>query len=325
MKDQVIIARGTAQHKGCVHMHTDRSPDSQCPYADALAEYRAKGFHFCVMTDHEVYWNSEEQDQEDFLVLAGAERAFLPNAEHPYLLSYQEQKHCHMNLIWDVTAGPCGYAHDEPLPRPVDWGISSWNRYVRDFRQHNQLVIYNHPAWSHTDFETLLAIEGCFAFEVWNSGSVKDVGGHTDDAIWDYCLSRGKRIWAVAGDDTHHYGPDFQICGASATVVVTDDFSRAGLVTALKKGDFYPTTGPMIHELSIRGGVLHLECTPAALVQICGGSRWGRSFYAAPDQSLTEVDWEIKPNMNYFRLKIFDHQGNMAWSQPIFMEDLLEA
>lgn len=324
MKELTMISRSTAQHKGCVHMHTDRSPDSQYPYADALAEYRSKGFRFCVMTDHEVYWNSEEQDKEDFLVLAGVERAFLPNDNHPFLLSRALQKHCHMNLIWDVTAGPCGYKHDEVLPRPVDWGISSWNRYIRQFREKNQLVIYNHPDWAHTDFSTLLAVEGCFAFEVWNTGSVKDVGGHTDDAIWDYCLERGKRIWAVAGDDTHHYGPDFQICGTAGTMVVTDDFSCAGIVTALKEGHFYPTTGPMIHEMSVAEGILHMEFTPASLVQICGGDRWGRSIYAKPGQVLTELKWEIRPGMNYFRVKIFDDHGNMAWSQPVFLEDLVD-
>lgn len=323
MKDLVMIPRSVPQYKGCVHMHTNRSPDSKCPYPDALVEYRSKGFHFCVMTDHEIYWNSEECDQKDFLVLAGVERAFLPNEDHPVLLSKNLQKHCHMNLIWDVTAGPCGYRHNEVLPRPVDWGISSWNRYIREFRDHNQLVIYNHPDWAHTDFNTLLAVEGCFAFEVWNTGSVKDVGGHTDDAVWDYCLERGKRIWAVAGDDTHHYGADFNICGVSATVVYTNDFSRAGIVTALKQGCFYPTTGPEIHEMRIENGRLLMEFSQASLVQICGGDRWGYSTYAK-DEPLTKLDWPIRDGLNYFRVKIFDHQGNMAWSQPVFMEDLME-
>lgn len=169
MKDLVLIDRKTAQHKGCVHMHTDRSPDSTVPYAGALAEYREKGFRFCVMTDHEIYWNSREQDREDFIVLAGAERALRPNEAHPFLLSGPRQMHCHLNLIWDVTAGPCPYGHDERLPRPIDWGISSWNRLIRSCGEQNQLVIFNHPGWSHVAPETLLAVEGCFALEVWNT------------------------------------------------------------------------------------------------------------------------------------------------------------
>ena len=130
MKELILISRSTAQHKGCVHMHTDRSPDSQCPYANALAEYRSKGFHFCVMTDHEVYWNSEEQDKEDFLVLAGVERAFLPNDDYPFLLNRALQKHCHMNLIWDVTA--------------VAWLLNDDHRFLSDCLVHSPIPEYDH-------------------------------------------------------------------------------------------------------------------------------------------------------------------------------------
>ena len=323
MKDIEIILPNIAQHKGCVHMHTDRSPDSQFPFAEAAAEYRDKGFTFCVMTDHEVYWDSKELDREGFFVLSGAERAMLPNDDHSYSLSKTLQKHCHFNLIWDETAGPNGFHHDEHLPRPIDWGISSWNRYIRDWQDKNQLVIFNHPGWSHMDPEMMLATEGCFAFEVWNTGSVKDVGGLTDDAIWDYCLERGKRIWAVAGDDTHKYGPDYGICGSCATVAVTDDCSRKGIITALKTGNFYPTTGPQITEMKIEEDRLKMSFSPAQIVQIIGGDRWGTSFYAKHDTPLTSIDWEIKPTLNYFRVRIIDSNGQMAWSQPVFMEDLL--
>lgn len=324
MKDLVLIDRKTAQHKGCVHMHTDRSPDSTVPYAGALAEYREKGFRFCVMTDHEIYWNSREQDREDFIVLAGAERALRPNEAHPFLLSGPRQMHCHLNLIWDVTAGPCPYGHDERLPRPIDWGISSWNRLIRSCGEQNQLVIFNHPGWSHVAPETLLAVEGCFALEVWNTGAVKDLGGASDDGIWDYCLERGKRIWAVAGDDTHHYGPDYGICGACATVALTDDFSREGLCTALRNGQFYPTTGPELRAMEVKDGVLHMDFSPAVMAQVVGGSRWGRACYAGPGEELTHLDWPVDSALNYFRVRVVDGRGGVAWSQPVFMEDLLE-
>ena len=324
MKDKVIISPDTAQYKGCVHMHTDRSPDSLFPYAEAAAEYRSKGFSFCVMTDHEVYWDSRELDREDFFVLSGAERAFLPNEAHPYTLSRTLQKHCHINLIWDETAGPNGYHHDEVIPRPVDWGLGSWNRTIRECGEKNQLVILNHPGWSHLDPEMMLAVEGCFAFEVWNTGAVKDVGYYPDDHFWDYCLDRGKRILAVAGDDTHNYGPDYGICGSCATVVLTDDLSRKGIITALKNGNFYPTTGPRISAMRIENNVLHMDFSPAALVQICGGNRWGKSFYKKPGSEFTSIDWEIKPALNYFRVRITDPEGNTAWSQPVFMEDLAD-
>lgn len=304
-------------------MHTDRSPDSKCPPGQALAEYRSKGFHFCVVTDHEVYWNSQSLDCEGFLVLSGAESAFMHNETHPFSLCKARQKHCHLNLIWDAAAGACGFGHDEVLPRPMDWGISSWNRCIASYREKNQLVIFNHPNWSHTDCEMLLATEGCFAFEVWNTGSVKDVGGYPDDAVWDYCLERGKRIWAVAGDDTHRYGPEWNICGVAATVVCADAFSREGLARALKAGRFYATTGPAIREMRVEDGALRMRFSEAALVQIVGGGGFGKSLYARAGQTLDSLDWPVDPSLNYFRVRITDTAGGIAWSQPVFLEDLL--
>jgi hypothetical protein len=323
MLDKCLIDQDTPQYKGCVHMHTDRSPDSKCPPEQALAEYRNKGYHFCVVTDHEVYWNSENMDCENFLVLAGAESAFVHNEAHPFSLNKAREKHCHLNLIWDVTKGDCSFQHNEVLPRPMDWGISSWNRCIASYREKSQLVIFNHPNWSHTDYEMLLATEGCFAFEIWNTGSVKDVGGYPDDAIWDYCLERGKRIWAVAGDDTHRYGPEWSICGTAATIVCAEEFSRAGLIGALKAGLFYASTGPEIHAMRIEDGVLRMQFSRAALVQIVGGCGFGTSLYAREDIPLESLEWPVNPHLNYFRVRIIDAAGRIAWSQPVFLEDLL--
>ncbi|HHV60328.1 MAG TPA: CehA/McbA family metallohydrolase [Clostridiaceae bacterium] len=323
MRDYIAINKNIPQWKGCVHMHTVRSGDSKCPYAEALDEYRKKGFDFCVMTDHQVYWNSDEMDKEDFLVLSGVEIAFDFNLDHPYTLNRRQEKHLHLNLIWDVTKGECGFQHGEVIKRPMDWGIDSWNQFIEEVKEKNQIVILNHPNWSHMDFELILALHGCLAFEVWNSGSVLDVGGYPDDAVWDYCLSRGKRIRAVAGDDTHNYGEEFGICGSSATIVCTENFSKAGIVEALKEGRFYPTTGPKIYDLRIVDGTLHLECSPASVITIVGGNGFGRSYYAKNGDYLNELDWQVNSNLNYFRIRVTDQFGKTAWSQPIMMQDLL--
>jgi hypothetical protein len=323
MKDYIAIDKRCPQWKGCVHMHTERSGDSQFSYIKALEEYRGKGFSFCVVTDHEVYWDSEERDREGFLVLSGVEVAFKCNKDHPHTLNRRQEKSLHLNLIWDVTNGECGFRHGEVVMRPTDWGIDSWNDFISDCKKKNQLVIFNHPNWSHMDYDMMLATQGCFAFEIWNSGSVLDVGGYPDEAIWDYCLNRGKRIWAVAGDDTHQYGDNFGICGSSATIVCTHDFSKAGLVTALKKGYFYATTGPTIQDLRIIDGILHMEFDYASIVQIIGGNGFGKSFYARNDKQIKEIDWKINQNLNYFRVRIVDNYGKIAWSQPILMKDLI--
>ena len=72
MKDRKIIDRQITQYKGNFHMHTQRSWDCEVPPAVALQEYRDKGYNFCAVTDHEVYWDSAELDSADFTKVRSA-------------------------------------------------------------------------------------------------------------------------------------------------------------------------------------------------------------------------------------------------------------
>ena len=322
MKDRVIIDRQTAQYKGNFHMHTQRSWDCEVPYAVALQEYRDKGYDFCAVTDHEVYWDSAEQDSADFITLPGMESAFLSDEELPrWLLDRDTCTALHINLLWDMTAGPNGFYHDEVRMRPRDLGLDSWNRYIDFCRSQNQLVIINHPGWSRMTPEIFMGIHGAFAFEIWNNGCVVEAGCDADTALWDYCLNRGKRILALTGDDTHRYGPDYHTCGGGFTMVQADDFSRSGLVKAIKAGKFYPSTGPKIHDMRIVNNVLYMEFDPAAVVRIVTYDPRGKGFVAPEGSTLSHIEWPIKEGIKFFRVEIHDGKGGVAWSQPVFPND----
>ena len=315
----VIVDGSVPQYKGNFHMHTGRSWDCTIPYSEALAEYRQRGYDFCAVTDHEVYWNSSECEQEDFITLPGVESAFIIDEEKPgWLLDKERLKSLHLNLLWDVTQGESGFVHDQVLRRPVDYGLSSWNRYIRYCRERGQRVIINHPNWSRIDPEIFLGIHGAFAFEIWNSDAINGGGCGTDEALWDYCLSRGKRIWALTGDDTHKYGPTHTSCGGGFTMVCAAEFSRQGLIEALKRGNFYPSTGPRIHDMRIVDDVLHMEFDPARQVRIIGGDLMAKGFTALPGEKISHLEWKIKSGLKYFRVQIQDEKGMTAWSQPVF-------
>lgn len=320
MKDRVIVDRDVRQYKGNFHMHTDRSWDSVFPYGEALQEYYDKGYQFCVVTDHEVYWDSTECDRPDFIALSGVESAFiLPEEKPEWILSKDHFKSMHINLINDETNGRPGFAHDQVLQRPIDYGISSWNRYIQYCRDKNQLVVFNHPSWSRIDPEVFLATEGCFAFEIINSGSVSG-GCKTDEFLWDYALERGKRILAVSGDDTHRYGPEENVCGSAFTMLSAMEFSRKGLTQAIKEGKFYPSTGPRIYDMRIENDVLHMEFDDAVRVNVVGRDFLGKGFNPI-GKKIASIDWEIKKTLKYFRVEIIDEFGKKAWSQPVFLNE----
>lgn len=319
MKDCVIIDREVPQYKGNFHMHTGRSWDSTIPPEGALQEYREKGYDFCAVTDHEVYWDTTEMEREDFLTLPGVESAFIPDEELPrWLLDRDRWQSLHINLLWDMTRGENGFRHDQVLMRPRDYGLDCWNTYIQYCRDNNQLVIINHPNWSRIDPEIFMGIHGAFAFEIWNSGAVQNSGCRTDEALWDYCLSRGKRIWALTGDDTHKYGPQYATCGGAFTMVSAREFSREGLICALKSGQFYPSTGPRIYDMRVVDDVLSMDFDPASSVRIVGGDFLAKGFTPPQGQTISHMEWKVKETLKYFRVEIRDPHGKIAWSQPVF-------
>jgi hypothetical protein len=322
MKDIALIDSAKRQFKGQLHLHTFRSPDCTVDYHHVLDEYKAKGFDFCLMTDHEVYWDSTECDSSTFLVLSGVENAFLPNPKHVFSLDYAKKKQMHFNLVKDVTV-ECGnwFKHDETLVRPVDYGVDSWNEQIRFYHAHDQLVMFNHPSWSRVEADMMLATCGCTAFEVWNNASIKSTGVCSDEVVWDYCLSRGKRIRAIATDDAHLYGDGNIECGGGFTMVLSDDFSKRGLVGALKHGDFYPSTGPRILDMRIVGGCLQLRCSPAASIHIISSNGICTTFQSDEGTTLDCAQWSIDTALDYFRVELHAPDGGRAWSQPVFVDD----
>lgn len=332
MKDIVIIDKQIPQWKGNMHLHTDRSPDSVAPYLEVLKEHREKGYDFCVVSDHEIYWDSDEADSDTFLTLAGGESSMYINPVREWNMD-SRNKVIHVQLIKDVTR-TCRkpFVHEERFPRCYDQGLDCMNEYIRYLvEERGQLVQLNHPDWSHMEPEIVLATRHCFAFEVYNHTSTAYLSGQTDDWRWDYCLKRGRRLLATAGDDSHVYGPGYTQCGGGFTMVCTKEFSKVGLVTALKEGHFYPSMGPKIYDMRIENGVLKMEFSDASHVEIIGRGyselprySHGKGFPALPGQVLNRLEWEINEKLNYFRVRITGVDGKLAWSQPVFLDDLVD-
>ena len=322
MLDKIYFDGSKPHWKGNLHMHSDRSDGKLTPEA-MKEEYRKRGYSFICLSDHEIYWNNEALDSEDFLVLGGIESSIRMDRKRPWLLDYvSSHTAMHFGCVMDeAEPGKLPYfQHGYFVPRMIDKGIDSWNKAIRVLREHGNLVIVNHPDWSRVEPDLLLAIEGSFALEIWNSGNVNGCGGKDDAAAWDYCLRRGKRLYAVAGDDAHGIGPAL---GASFTTVAADRLDKKALITALKNGEFYASTGPEFKDIRVEDGVLKLQFSPVKKVFIVAYDGEGRTKCAPVDEYLTEYAYPLKEKFHYVRAMIQDEQGRMAWAQPVFIDDLL--
>lgn len=330
-KKLVLIDPAKRQLKGNLHLHTTRS-DGEVTAEECAARHRALGYDFMMMSDHEIYWDSDRLDKEDFLVLSGAEIAVKMNSPRRWVINYHRSteydngvnfKRMHYGCIKDVTeeAAEPSFAHDEEIPEALDCGIDSWNDKVDEMRRRGNLVIVNHPHWSRLEPAMLLATREAFAVEIWNSGDVNNCGGHSDEEIWDYCLIRGRRLLAVAADDCHEYREDEDF-GVGFVMVSTNDFTKPGIVRALKQGDFYASCGPQVHEMTVENGVLKLRCSPVRQIKVTTLEAEGANFFGKNGALLEGAEWKINPQLGYFRVELFDEKGRKAWCQPVYVEDL---
>lgn len=330
MKNIVFIDSTEKQLKGNIHMHTTRSDGKLSP-EEAIGKYRDAGYDFVMMSDHEIYWDSDAYDTDDFLVLGGTETSILMNKQYNWPLNHyrrdldntrNQHTYMHYNCIKDYAIEDKGqyFKHDEHVPQMTDRGIDSWNEQVNIMRERGNIVILNHPHWSRLAPEMMLASQNITAFEVWNSGDVNVCGGHTDEEIWDYCLTRGKKMLAVAADDSHKYTIDFH---AGFTMVHCTEFSKAAICRAFKEGKFYASCGPIVHDMRIEDGILKMQFSPVRHVKVVGYDPNGFNKLYEDGQLFDSLEWEINTNMLYFRVELIDENGNKAWMQPIFVEDIL--
>lgn len=118
------------------------------------------------------------------------------------------------------------------------------------------LAVLNHPnfVWSQTA-EDLLAVPDLRFFEVYNGHPLVNVPGDalhaSTERIWDIVLTRrrasgGALLYGVATDDSHDYhriAPQQRNSGRGWIAVRATRLHADSLMAAMRRGDFYASTG----------------------------------------------------------------------------------
>ncbi|MFC4809750.1 PHP domain-containing protein [Paenibacillus sp. GCM10023250] len=73
MRDIILIDRNQPAYKGNLHLHTTWS-DGRLPAAEVVEAFKAKGYHFISISDHDVYTRTDEFNTADFITLPGTSR-----------------------------------------------------------------------------------------------------------------------------------------------------------------------------------------------------------------------------------------------------------
>ncbi|MEM6680528.1 MAG: phosphotransferase, partial [Pseudomonadota bacterium] len=160
-------------------------------------------------------------------------------------------------------------------------------------------------------------IGSAHAVEIYNHGCVVGSDRGQGIAIWDILLNDGKRLSGCATDDAHFAGPDYF---GGWVMVRAEANEPQALVSALRDGAYYSSTGPQLHDFRIEGGTITVECSPAENViamgarsasEVVHGRALGRAELPLTDR-LAAGGW--------IRVAVQDAAGRRAWSNPIWLD-----
>ncbi|RJP14864.1 MAG: hypothetical protein C4520_20965 [Candidatus Abyssobacteria bacterium SURF_5] len=278
--------------KGNVHMHTTRS-DGGLTLREGASFYADRGYDFICITDHMVPFVAEEHDERwPLLVLDGVE---LHGEDERGMLF-------HVVCLGNVAG-----------VRP-DMGLMEALERVRT---QGSFLIWAHPHWSSN-----LVTEGLHhkfhGIEVCNYLSQIGQGKGMGAFHWDLVLERhDPDLLGFAVDDAHFF-KDIPAEPGAWIMVNAPEPTEDAIMAAIRKGNFYSSTGPAFTSIMIekRNRVV-IETSPVVHVRLIGpreNAKWRNTLGKEP---MTSAHFRIPEEWGYARLEIEDSFGKTAWSNPL--------
>ena len=297
-----------------LHTHTTNSDGDSAPI-DVARWYASKGYDALVLSDHNVFTEVKELQQQ-----LDAERK--DKARRLLLIPGEEVTDRYGRASIHVNAIGC----DEVIaPQPRDGRRATLQADVDAIRKAGAIPVLNHPnfGWS-LEPDDFAQMKGLRHFELHNAHpSVNNLGGGGRpgmEEIWDELLSGGSRIFGVATDDAHNlktWGRRRSNPGRAWIMIESTEPTRAALLASLDAGRFYASTGVVFESLSLDEGRLRYRLTRDGDerfdLEVIGQ---GGKVLARPDA--LEGEYKLGEGDLYARLRVRSSRGELAWTQPLF-------
>lgn len=309
---QQTEADGTLKwFKGNTHAHSLNSDGDSTP-DDVVRWYREQRYHFLFLTDHNIVTPVEGLNDvfavpERFLVVRGEE-----------VTDEAAGKPVHLNMLGGERVVP---------PQGGESVAEALRRNVAAITGAGGVISINHPnfGWAMSAAD-LGGGKGAHLLEIHNGHfMVNNAGGGGQpgaEALWDSMLSSGIRIFGVASDDVHQLKQPWAKASAKPgqgwVVVRASRLTAESILSALAAGNFYASTGVEL---------LDVQATPQRLtvtVKEQSFAKYTIQFVGQGGRILHEAagspaQYQITGGEGYVRARIVDSNGQMAWTQPVFV------
>lgn len=321
--------RGGRFWRGNLHCHSTRS-DGGIEPAEVVAAYKRLGFDFISLTDHfeaEYGWQVTDTTpwrDASFTTLIGAELSSQGPVER--------------GKWWLGAVGlPLDFA-----PPAAD---ESGPQLAARARAAGAFVTLLHPGFNATRLRDVEGLEALDAVEVYNDGvqRANDRGDGWFLAV--ELLEEGQDVLCVATDDAHFGHGGLDAVGGAWVMVRSGSLDCVELLSALKEGAFYSSTGPEIHDVVVEGREVEVHCSPAAVVAMTGPDCLARSVAhrtwdgrpspatllgavtaSAPggitrcrlslESRGSAAEWGTWAAGDWWRVTVMDADGRRAWTNP---------
>ena len=276
--------------RGQLHAHTrESSRDASMPLADVIIAYRELGYDFLAVTDHNHFFMPDDSPLPGFVLIPGSEDSYPWRwLGHHYLCLHSQvcQPRNRGNLrerFMSVTAaqGLVGLAHP------------SWRGGLGLGR------------WLPQDVPE---VEAPFLLEI-SSPYANSIRENT--LLWHYLLNASppRTVWAIATDDLHRQGG----LNRGWVMVKTERLTAAAILDALRRGNFYASTGPDA-DFGVLNGAVFARTTAPCTIRFTDSRNCVRAAARAVD-----LAYVPRGDEGFIRVEAEDANGGTAWSQPFFL------
>lgn len=298
--------------KGNLHTHTINSDGDSSP--DAVVRwYREHDYNFLALTDHNYLTetkglNSVFAARGQFVLIPGEE----VTAKHGELP-------IHVNGL-DLREMAKPFSDGSSIANTIQGNVDS-------IRKAGGMPSLNHPNfhWAVRPAE-LRQVNDLKLFEVYNGHpTVNNEGGggfESLEAMWDFVLTGGRRIYGIAVDDAHsfkEFGPRYSNPGRGWVMVKARELSSESVINALDHGDFYASTGVELEDVEKLQNGLRIKVAEERHI------RFTIDFIGAEGKLLNRTfdnpaEYRLKGGEKYVRAVVTDSNANQAWVQPVFAD-----
>ena len=290
-----------AWYKGNLHCHSTKS-DGKLPPEGVVEWYKSRGYNFLSLTDHRTV--TPVEGDSEFVTIPGTE------------LNTRRLRDGRVGLYHVVGIGVSGDCdcreNDDPQV------------LIDAIRNAGGLPFVAHPKWSGNVVDgEFLGLRDYIGIECFNYGCAVENNTGPGDIHWDMLSICGKQVYGLATDDAHSYAGD---AGGGWVMVKAESLSAEAILRAIEAGHFYSSSGPVIHDVILKDGVISVECSKAAAIHFMTGGPYGLSVGAegflqegvARGELLDGASYKVRGTEKFVRIEVVDERHRVAWTNPIY-------